>query len=93
MDQTSVEKPTQVTIIVDYKDRCETIELNAVEGVVIEPVYNNYSTEYDLVSAAPIPMLFYNGERVKDINVHIEGVGRDKDNNYLTISTKTKDEK
>lgn len=38
-------------------------------------------------------MLFYNGERIKDINVHIEGVGRDKDNNYLTVSTKTKDEK
>lgn len=90
MDQTSVEKPTQVTIIVDYKDRCETIELNAVERVVIEPVYNNYSTEYGLVSAAP--MLFYNGG-IKDINVYIEGVGRDKDNNYLTISTKTKDEK
>ena len=38
-------------------------------------------------------MLFYNGERIKDINVHIEGVKRDKDNNYLTVSTKTKDEK
>ena len=91
MDQTSVEKPTQVTIIVDYKDRCETIELNAVERVFIEPVYHNYDTEYDLVLGAP--MLFYNGERIKDINVHIEGVGRDKDNNYLTVSTKTKDEK
>ena len=93
MDQTSVEKPTQVTIIIDYKDRCDTIELNAVERVVIEPVYNNYGTEYDydLVSAAP--MLFYNGERIKDINVYIEGVKRDKYDNYLTISTKTKDEK
>ena len=91
MDQTSVEKPTQVTIIVDYKDRCETIELNAAERVFIEPVYHNYNTAYDLVSAAP--MLFYNGERIKDINVYIEGVGRDKDNNYLTVSTKTKDEK
>lgn len=91
MDQTSVEKPTQVTIIIDYKDRCETIELNAVERVFIEPVYKNYNTEYDLVSGTP--MFFYNGERIKDINVSIEGVGRDKDNNYLTISTKTKDEK
>lgn len=91
MDQTSVEKPTQVTIIVDYKDRCETIELNAVERVFIEPVYRNYDTAYDLVSGAP--MLFYNGERIKDINVSIEGVKRDKYDNYLTISTKTKDEK
>ena len=91
MDQTSVEKPTQVTIIIDYKDRCETIELNVVERVFIEQVYNNYDTAYDLVSDAP--MRFYNGERIKDINVHIEGVGRDKDNNYLTVSTKTKDEK
>ena len=91
MDQTSVEKPTQVTIIVDYKDRCETIELNAVERVFIEPVYHNYDPVYDLVSGAP--MLFYNGERIKGIDVHIEGVGRDKDNNYLTVSTKTKDEK
>ena len=91
MDQTSVEKPTKVTIIVDYKDKSETIELNAVEMVFIEPVYHNYKTEYDLVSGAPL--LFYNGERIKDINVHIEGVGRDKDNNYLTVSTKTKDEK
>lgn len=91
MDQTSVEKPTQVTIIVDYKDRCETIELNAVERVFIEPVYRNYDIAYDLVSGAP--MLFYNGERIKDINVYIEGVKRDKYDNYLTISTKTKDEK
>ena len=91
MDQTSVEKPTQVTIIIDYKDRCETIEFNAVERVFIEPVYNNYNTEYDLVSGAPL--LFYNGERIKDINVYIEGVKRDKYDNYLTISTKTKDEK
>ena len=91
MDQTSVEKPTQVTIIIDYKDRCDTIELNAVERVFIESVYNNYSTEYDLVSG--VPMFFYNGERIKGIDVHIEGVGRDKDNNYLTVSTKTKDEK
>ena len=91
MDQTSVEKPTQVTIIVDYKDRCETIELNAVESVFIEPVYNNYNTEYDLVSGAPL--LYYERERIKDIHVSIEGVGRDKDNNYLTVSTKTKDEK
>ena len=66
MDQTSVEKPTQVTIIIDYKDRCETIELNAVERVFIESVYNNYNTEYDLVSG--VPMFFYNGERIKDIN-------------------------
>ena len=91
MDQTSVEKPTQVTIIVDYKDRCETIELNAVERIFIEPVYHNYKTAYDLVSGAPL--LYYERERIKDINVHIEGVGRDKDNNYLTVSTKTKDEK
>ena len=91
MDQTSVEKPTQVTIIVDYKDRCETVELNAVERVFIELVYNNYNTEYDLVSG--VPMFFYNGERIKDINVYIEGVKRDKYDNYLTISTKTKDEK
>ena len=91
MDQTSVEKPTQVTIIIDYKDRCETIEFNAVERVFIEPVYNNYNTEYDLVSG--VPMFVYNGERIKDINVYIEGVKRDKYDNYLTISTKTKDEK
>ena len=44
MDQTSVEKPTQVTIIIDYKDKSETIELNAVERVFIEPVYHNYKT-------------------------------------------------
>ena len=91
MDQTSVEKPTQVTIIIDYKDRCDTIELNAAERVFIESVYNNYNTEYDLVSG--VPMFFYNGERIKDINVYIEGVKRDKYDNYLTISTKTKDEK
>ena len=91
MDQTSVEKPTQVTIIIDYKDKSETIELNAVERVFIESVYNNYNTEYDLVSG--VPMFFYNGERIKDINVYIEGVKRDKYDNYLTISTKTKDEK
>ena len=91
MDQTSVEKPTQVTIIIDYKDRCDTIELNAVERVFIESVYNNYNTEYDLVSG--VPMFFYNGERIKDINVYIDGVKRDKYDNYLTISTKTKDEK
>ena len=91
MDQTSVEKPTQVTIIIDYKDRCDTIELNAVERVFIDSVYNNYNTEYDLVSG--VPMFFYNGERIKDINVYIEGVKRDKYDNYLTISTKTKDEK
>ena len=91
MDQTSVEKPTQVTIIIDYKDRCEIIEFNAVERVFIEPVYNNCNTEYDLVSG--VPMFVYNGERIKDINVYIEGVKRDKYDNYLTISTKTKDEK
>ena len=91
MDQTSVEKPTKVTIIVDYKDKSETIEFNAVERVFIEPVYNNYNTEYDLVSG--VPMFVYNGERIKDINVYIEGVKRDKYDNYLTISTKTKDEK
>ena len=91
MDQTSVEKPTQVTIIIDYKDKSETIELNAVERVFIDPVYHNYKTEYDLVSATPL--LYYERKRIKDINVHIEGVGRDKDNNYLTVSTKTKDEK
>ena len=45
MDQTSVEKPTQVTIIIDYKDRCDTVELNAVERVFIESVYNNYNTD------------------------------------------------
>ena len=92
MEQTqSVEKPTKVTIIIDYKDRSKTVELNVVERVFIEPVYNNYDTEYDydLVSAAP--MRFYKGERIKDINVYIEGVGRDKDNNYLTIYTKVKD--
>ena len=91
MDQTSVEKPTQVTIIIDYKDRCDTIELNAVERVFIESVYNNYNTEYDLVSATPL--LYYERKRIKDINVHIEGVGRAPDNYSLTVSTKTKDEK
>lgn len=91
MDQTSVEKHAQVTIIIDYKDRCETIEFNAVERVFIEPVYHNYKTKYDLISGPPL--LFYNGKRIKDINVHIKGVGRDKYDNYLTISTKTKDEK
>ena len=91
MGQTSVEKPTKVTIIIDYKDKSETIELNAAERVFIEPVYHNYDTAYDLVSGAP--MRFYKGERIKDINVYIEGVGRDKDNNYLTVNTKTKDEK
>ena len=91
MDQTSVEKPTKVTIIIDYKDKSETIELNAAERVFIEPVYHNYSTAYGLVSATHLP--YCERERIKDINVHIEGVGRDKDNNYLTVSTKTKDEK
>lgn len=90
MEQTqSVEKPTKVTIIIDYKDRSKTVELNVVERVFIEPVYNNYDTAYGLGWDAP--MRFYKGERIKDINVCIEGVGRDKDNNYLTICTKVKD--